>query len=404
MTKRLTALAFGVTVLVATNVSAQSNWPQFRGAAAGVALPTTQRFPRQLGTGREHRLVDRRAGARLELPHRVGRARVRPDLDRRQWAGSPDSAGRELPGPFARRHHDPRRHHGGVRTPAVGTLRRRIRERRHPVGAHAPHGGAVRADAPEEHICRRRHRSPTGSAYLRLSGRTSGCSRSTLPGSRSGRCRWTGCLDATGAPPRRPCSTDERLYVVNDNDEQSFIAAHDAATGDGAVADKPGRGGRTGRHRSSGRTTCGPRSSPRASGGVRSYGVRRRAALAPHRHVDTCHPDPILRAWVAVHQLGGMSPTRTVRSTPSGLAPAATSRWGRAQPATTTSSGRIHAARLLQPVVAGLRRLPLHVARPGHSSCATTRAPGRRCTHGSGSRRVRCSPHRRGRTTARSSP
>ena len=49
MTRRLTALVLGATVLAATPVSAQTNWPQFRGEAAGVVADNPA-LPESWGT------------------------------------------------------------------------------------------------------------------------------------------------------------------------------------------------------------------------------------------------------------------------------------------------------------------------------------------------------------------
>ena len=58
-----------------------------------------------------------------------------------------------------------------------------------------------------------------------------------------------------------PALHGNRLYVVNDNNEESYIAAFDTETGGGPNA----RRSRTGRRPSSGRTTNAPRSSRRAN-------------------------------------------------------------------------------------------------------------------------------------------
>ena len=61
----------------------------------------------------------------------------------------------------------------------------------------------------------------------------------------------------TGASP---VLHGDRVYIVNDNDEQSFLAAYDKRTGAEIWRVEPRRRARTGRRRSSGRTSGAPRS------------------------------------------------------------------------------------------------------------------------------------------------
>ena len=75
-----------MTAVPARTVQAQ-NWPQFRGAQAGVA-PDDPRLPDTWSDDRERRLENRHSRPQLELAGRVGRSRLRRHGGQRQAARS----------------------------------------------------------------------------------------------------------------------------------------------------------------------------------------------------------------------------------------------------------------------------------------------------------------------------
>ena len=149
---------------------------------------------------------------------------------------------------------------------------------------------------------------------------------STSPASRSGRSRSARSRRATtGAPPRRPALHGDRVYIVNDNDEQSFLAAYDTRTGAGDVARRP-----EGRDELVDAVRLGERAAHRD----RHVGLRPRALLRPvrqaavgaHRDVDDLAFRRRSRATACSTSAPATSPIRCARRTRSGPARPATSR------------------------------------------------------------------------------
>ena len=206
-----------------------------------------------------------------------------------------------------------------------------------------------------------------------------------------------------GARRRRPSSTRIASSIVNDNDEQSYIAAYDTRTGNGAVARRPRR-----EQQLVDAVRLAERAAHRDRHGRHRQGPllrsRRQAAVGARRDVDRSPSRRRSPRTGCSTSRPATWPTRCGRSTPSGRARPATSRSSRSE--TSNDVHRLVAAdaRAVQPVAAGLRRLLLHAARPRLPDL-----PRREDRQGdlrprSGSRRTPpASPRRRGPTTARSS-
>ena len=227
-----------------------------RGGGRGRRRP---RAARALGAGRERRLADRHSGTRLELAHRLGRSRLRAHRHPRQRHDRRAAdADRILPGPFARRLDDRRRHRPGGAVAALGALRRRLRDRCGPLGAGSAYRRADADRAPEEHVRvgDPGHRRRAG---LRLPGRH-----------RTVRVRLRGQRGVVGAPRvaaapqlgRGRLADSPRRAALRGQRQRRAVVGGGLRRGDGRgdLAHRPRRGGPTGRRRSSGRTTSAPSS------------------------------------------------------------------------------------------------------------------------------------------------
>ena len=337
---RLTVCVLGVLVLAATSVSAQSNWPQFRGEAAGVVADDPA-LPDSWGPGEN-------IAWSIDVP---GRSWSSPIV----WnehvfiLTSTAVSGPEIPIQPVENYRA--RSLGGAMTRAdVTVVSEPLRWVLYDVDFDT---GAVRWE----------HTLHTSVPSLPTHQKSTFASETPVSDGRhvyvylgdiglfavdfAGEPVWSVPMDWL---PRRewgasssPVLHGGRLYVVNDNDEQSFVAAYDAATGDELW--------RTDRDEGSNWSTpfvwendLRTEIVTTGRGGVRSYGTDGELLWHLTGHVDAGHPDPIRRAWVAVHQLGVCC-----RPEPSGLRhPSRRQRRhhaGRgAPPATTTSSGRIHSS------------------------------------------------------------
>ena len=161
-----------------------------------------------------------------------------------------------------------------------------------------------------------------------------------------------------------PALHDGRLYVVNDNEAQSYIAAYDAATGAELW--------RTDRDEASNWATpfvwendVRTEIVTSGTGGVRSYGLDGELLWELHGMSTLVIPTPFSEARSALYQL-------RVRRGPiaTGLRRSPGCVW-RHHARRRQHQQRLHrlvapAARVVQPVIARLWRLPLHAARPRH--------------------------------------
>ena len=229
MTTRLMVFVLGVTVLVATNVSAQSNWPQFRGDASGVVADDPA-LPDSWGP-------DENIAWSIDVP---GRAWSSPIVwDEHVFVlTSTAVSGPEVPIQPVENYRA--RSLGGTMTRAdITEVSEPLRWVLYDVDFES---GAVRWE-------RTLHTSVPSLPTHQKS--TFASETPVTDGERvyvyladiglfavdfAGEPVWSVPMDWL---PRRdwgaassPVLHDGRLYVVNDNDEQSFVAAHDAATGD----------------------------------------------------------------------------------------------------------------------------------------------------------------------------
>jgi outer membrane protein assembly factor BamB len=100
-----------------------------------------------------------------------------------------------------------------------------------------------------------------------------------------------------------PVLHNGRIYIVNDNEERSFIAAFDARTALNCGAPLARTSARTGRRPSCGRTSSAPRSSRPAPGRcVRA--TRTATCCGARRHDVDSRRDTGRRPWVAIRELG----------------------------------------------------------------------------------------------------
>ena len=160
----------------------------------------------------------------------------------------------------------------------------------------------------------------------------------------NGKTVWTKELGAvqrpvrSSAPAASPVLHKDRLYIVNDNTTQSFIAAFDKrdrrrdlagrARRDRQLVDAVRLGERAAHRDRDGRHPQGPLLRP-----------RRQAAVGARGHVGNDVPTPFAEARAALHQLGLSGRQRRGRCTPSARARRATSRSSQARRATSTSPG-----------------------------------------------------------------
>ena len=184
-----------------------------------------------LGALAEHRLEDRRAGPIVELAGRLGRSRLRDHGDQRRRGGNA-VAGRGLRLTLQRRDDDAsaisrsrRRRTAGCCTTSIsrpGKIRwERAGGERRAVAAAAHEEQLCHGDAGDRRrarVCVLRVRRPVRVRHERQAAvvQADGAPQDARP--------------TSAAPPRR-CCTAIALYIVNDNDEQSFIAAFNAVTG-----------------------------------------------------------------------------------------------------------------------------------------------------------------------------
>ena len=229
MTTRLLVLVLGVTVLVAAPVSAQSNWPQFRGDASGVVADDPA-LPDSWGP-------DENIAWSIDVP---GRAWSSPIVwDEHVFVlTSTTVSGPEIPIQPVENYRA--RSLGGTMTRAdITEVSEPLRWVLYDVDFE---NGAIRWE-------RTLHTSVPSLPTHQKS--TFASETPVTDGERvyvyladiglfavdfAGEPVWSVPMDWL---PRRdwgaassPVLHDGRLYVVNDNDEQSFVAAHDAATGD----------------------------------------------------------------------------------------------------------------------------------------------------------------------------
>ncbi len=228
MTIRTTVCVFGVTLLVATNVSAQSNWPQFRGDASGVVAddPT---LPDSWGP-------DENIAWSIDVP---GRSWSSPIVwgDHVFVLTSTAVSGPEIQIQPVENYRA--RSLGGAMTRAdVTEVSDPLRWVLYDVDFET---GAIRWE----------HTLHTAVPSLPTHQKSTFASETPVTdGERvyvyladiglfavdfAGEPVWSVSMDWL---PRRewgaassPALHDGRLYLVNDNDEQSFVAAHDTATG-----------------------------------------------------------------------------------------------------------------------------------------------------------------------------
>ena len=164
------------------------------------------------------------------------------------------------------------------------------------------------------------------------------------------------------APPRRRRSHDGRLYIVNDNDEQSYLLALGAETGNEVW--------RTPRDEGTNWSTLhlGERAENRNRHHWNRPGAllrpRRQPALGDHRHVVHHHSHALCRVRPAVSQLGvsRRPATPRLRHSPRRQRRHLASRVGDGQPVHRVVAA---AGRPLQPFADRLRRRAVHAPRPG---------------------------------------
>ena len=228
MTTRLTALVLGITALAAPHVSAQTNWPQFRGEAAGVVADNPA-LPDSWGP-------DENVVWELDV---LGRGWSSPIVwgDHVFLLTSTAVSGPEVPIQPIENYRA--RSLGGSMTAAFVT--RQTEPLRWVLYDIDFATGEVRWE----------HTLHTAVPSLPTHQKSTFASETPVTdGERvyvymadiglfavdfAGELVWSTPMDWL---PRRewgaassPVLHDGRLYVVNDNDEQSFVAAHDAATG-----------------------------------------------------------------------------------------------------------------------------------------------------------------------------
>ena len=229
MNMRLSALGVCVFLLSASLGAAQTNWPQFRGEAAGVVADDPA-LPESWGP-------DENVVWRVGVP---GRGWASPIVwgDHVFVLTSTAVEGDEVPIQPIENYRA--RSLGGTMTAAFITdMDRPLRwvlldidfETGETRWEHtAAHRRARAAGPPEEHL-RVGDAGHRRRARLRVSRR-----HRALRGRLLGRAGVVGAARLAAAPPvgaaSSPVLHDGRLYVVNDNEEASWVAAFDAATGD----------------------------------------------------------------------------------------------------------------------------------------------------------------------------
>ena len=188
-------------------------------------------LPDTWSADRERRLEDRRARARVELADRVGRSRLRHR--RRQDGGRRRSApaGAFLRRTLGRRADVGPRHRLVHRRAPLGPVRHRLQDRQGPLAEHGP----CRLCPKESKHQKNSYASETpvtdgervyvyfGNAGLFAYDLNGKPVWSKPMGPFKVRSGW--------GHASSPVVHKDRVYIVNDNDDQSFIAAYDARTG-----------------------------------------------------------------------------------------------------------------------------------------------------------------------------
>ena len=239
-------LAILVCIAPAT---AQTHWPQFRGEGArGVAA--SDKPARPLVGHRKRGLENRHSRSRLVVADRVGRPHL--PHDGRQFR----RVRRTEEGTLLRRRSTQA---ASMPTHQWKVLCLDLEHRRSPLGEAGPRGQAARRRFTSRAATRPKHRSPMASESIATSA-TWACSASTWTARRCGRSRIKPQAMRYGwGTAASPVLHGGRLYFVNDNDEDSYLLALDAKTGDEVCACRATRRA-TGRRRSSGRTASAPKS------------------------------------------------------------------------------------------------------------------------------------------------
>ena len=396
---RLLSIIVGVVLLSLVRVSADDQWPQFRGPQAGVAAddpacPTRGAKPRT-------------SSGRVDVPGLGWSSPVVWDdhvfitsADQRRQGSARRSRASTIRATItARRQVD-------VREPLDG-VRHRLQDRQDPLVARA----AAAAMPPIAPAHQEQLRVGDGGHRRRARLRVL---RQHRPGGRArherqdrldeGARRLQRPLASSARPPRRSLHKD-RLYVVNDNTTQSFIAAFDTRTGREIWRIKRDEEGAELGHA----VRLGERAAHRDRDDGQQQGAllrsRRQAALGADGHD---HPDACRRPF-ATHGLLYISSGYPGQRAASGLRdPArrdrATSRSSRTRRATSYVAWYQPLLGTYNTSALVLRRLLLHAARPRLPALPRRedrQADLRPAAHLAPRRAA--SRRRRGRTTARSS-
>ena len=259
---RAVVITLALILLTVGAVSATDHWPQFRGMQGGVARRS--RAARHLERDRERRVEDRHPRPRLELAGRLGRSRLRHDRDQQR---AEDGAGQ---GPVRSGRRS--RQNPAARRASLDGLRHRLQDRARFAGQRELHSApAADGEASEEQLrvgdAGHRRRARLRVLRQHRPGRRARLQRqAALDEGRSApfktRSDWGTAL---AGPPQGPRSTSSTTTTSSRSSPRS---TRRPARRSGASS---ARKWRTGRRRSSGRTSGAPRSSPPAIGKVRSY-------------------------------------------------------------------------------------------------------------------------------------
>ena len=193
-----------------------------------------------------------------------------------------------------------------------------------------------------------------------------------------------------GARRRRRCVHEGRVYLVVDNEDQSYLSALSAETGAELMAGSIVTRAATGRPRSSGRTSVRTEIVTTGTDMVRSYDLDGQPPLGARRHVERSSSRP--------RPHGARPPLHRVRLSrrlpPTGVCDPSGRHRQHHVSMRTSSVERAHRlvprpGRLVSSLAARLRGLLLHPARPRHDDLP-------RCTHRGGDVRPPAHRGRRG--------
>ncbi len=205
---------------LAVSVTAQENWPQFRGALS-LGVSTNDHLPDHWSATENVAWKIDVTGRVVVVADRVGRQ------DFHHHGGQPGRGRDAEEGALLRRR--PGQAAGGRTSVESGVPRSGDRE--NVMGAIGPSGAAGHADPFEEQLRRRnaRHRRPARVRVLRQRGRVllrPGRQAAVVKTARAARrAQRLGNGRLAGALP-------DRVYIVNDNDEDSYLLALNATNGE----------------------------------------------------------------------------------------------------------------------------------------------------------------------------